>query len=203
MRGSDCPVSERSLILEAQLRASPVNHSSPGAPTANVAQRITSISDSRTARSTQDRSPFPFSSTQISASFSWACIVRKIYRLSCVSSLQIPPPPQGFLPGQTQRRVAGNRPSPVRPPIQRRRRGIIVEPASEMNQAPSGAASSVYFTVAADVSRPQSLKDERTDVRCYKMILMISLLPPSPPAAARQGRSLEFSNINFLQRCQP
>ena len=45
-----------------------------------------------------------------------------------------------------------------------------------MHQAPSGAASSVYFTVAADVSRLQSLKDERTDVRCYKMILMISLL---------------------------
>jgi hypothetical protein len=33
----------------------------------------------------------------------------------------------------------------MRPPIQRRRRGIIVEPASEMNQAPSGAASSDDF----------------------------------------------------------
>jgi hypothetical protein len=30
-----------------------------------------------------------------------------------VSALKFPPP-QGFLPGQTQRRVAGNRPSPVR-----------------------------------------------------------------------------------------
>ncbi len=148
---------------------------------------------------------------------------------------------QGSLPGQTQRRVAGNRPSPVRPPNQRRRRGIIVEPKIETltrpvrppsptrwarDLAPSGAASSVYFTVAADVSRLQSLKYEWTDVRCHKMILMIPLLtelrigetsrrgkrvfrgssspcsscPPAVPAH-RRGRSRQVAAGPWLKSC--
>jgi hypothetical protein len=64
---------------------------------------------------------------------------------NCSGTIAFSAAVQGFLPGQTQRRVAGNQPSPARPPIQRRRRGIIVEPASEMNQAPSGAAYSHDF----------------------------------------------------------
>jgi len=67
-------------------------------------------------------------------------------------------------PAKPKGAPVGQRPSPVRPPIQ----------PSPCAQGLGGIFR--YFTVAAAVSRLQSLKYERTDVRCYKMIRMISLL---------------------------